>query len=186
MTCEAPFRLIPLPIVRIFWNSRCPLPFCVNDSIFILNSLVINGKKPKTKFMFIKATTFSFCPCCTFISNYALWRDFIPGRRGCSVTVLTRLWNIFILTFLQVVSVDLLYLLSLKSKQFQSGWPRFWLEQSQVSRKVSYRKWGVMMPESMCPWLLGRGLGTVGRKLVENSIMNLVAVLSHPSVGIRK
>lgn len=137
--------------------------------------------------MCIKATTFSFCPCCTFISNYALWRDFIQVEEGMfPVTVLTRLWSVFILTFLQVVSVDLLYLLSLKSKQFQSGWPRFWLEQSQSLRKVSYKKWGVMMPESMCPWLLGRGLGTMGRKLVENSIINLVAVLSHPSVGIRK
>ena len=30
------------------------------------------------------------------------------------------------------------------------------------------------------------GLGTMGHKLVENSIINLVAVLSHPSVGIGK
>lgn len=33
---------------------------------------------------------------------------------------------------------------------------------------------------------LSGGLGTMGHKLVENSIINLVAVLSHPSVGIRK
>lgn len=127
---------------------------------------MINGKKPKTKFMCIKTTTFSLCPYCTFISNYALWRDFFPRWKGCSLLlVFTRLWNIFILTLLQVISIDLLYLLSLKSKHFLSGWPRFWLERSQVSSKVSNRKWGMMMPESICPWLWG--LGTVGHKLVE-------------------
>lgn len=87
--------------------------------------------------MCIKATTFSFCPCCTFYFKLCTVKRFIPGRRGCSLLLcLLGCGTLFILTFLQVVSVDFIYLLSLKSKQFNQADRRFWLGKAKSQVKV--------------------------------------------------
>lgn len=66
---------------------------------------------------------------------------FFPGRKGRSLLLV--LYRAVELSSFSLFSKSYFYtwdLLSLKPRQFQSGWPRFWLERSQVSRKSQQQK----------------------------------------------